>query len=213
MTYTIIRADRQQFIDVFLAKNSQLNLSSIRDQDGVFLKHIFDTLEIQNALALIQDDNKNTEKSEVWLFQKWQRVIDVGTGWGIPLLPLAIAYPGTFFTWLDSVRKKTEAVLDMAKQLWLKNVDVVWSRAEEYMPTQKFDILSARAVAFSDKLFTWTYDLVKKWWYFVLYKMFSEEEESRLDSYCRQRKMTMVRKHYYKLFEEDIQRVIYIIQK
>lgn len=65
MTHTIIRADRQQFIDVFLAKNSQLNLSSIRDQDGVFLKHIFDTLEIQNALALIQDDNKNTEKSEV----------------------------------------------------------------------------------------------------------------------------------------------------
>lgn len=65
MTYTIIRADRQQFIDVFLAKNNQLNLSAIRDPEGVFLKHISDALEIQNALALMQNDNKNTEKSEV----------------------------------------------------------------------------------------------------------------------------------------------------
>ena len=213
MTHTIIRADRQQFIDVFLTKNSQLNLSAIRDPEGVFLKHISDAVEIQNALGLIQKDQLDDEKPEVWLFQKWQRVIDIGTGWGIPLLPLALVYPEISFTWLDSVRKKTEAVLDMAKQLWLKNVDVVWSRAEEYKPQEKFDILTARAVAFSDKLFVWTYDLVKKWWYFVLYKMFSEEEESRLDSYCRQRKMTILRKHYYKLFDEDIQRVIYIIQK
>jgi 16S rRNA G527 N7-methylase RsmG len=73
--------------------------------------------------------------------------------------------------------------------------------------------LTARAMAFSDQLFTWTYHLVKKWGYFILYKMFSEQEESWLDSYVMQRKMTMIRKHYYKLYEEDIQRVIYIIKK
>lgn len=213
MKHSIIRSAREHFVSVFMAKNSQLNLSAIRDPEWVFLKHVCDALEIQYALQLMQNDHQNDEKQQFWLFEKWQKVIDVGTGWGIPLLPLAIIYPEIPFVWLDSVHKKLEAVLDMAKQLWLKNVDVIWSRAEEYIPEEKFDILTARAVAFSDKLFAWTYDLVKKWWYFVLYKMFSEEEESRLDSYCRQKKMSILRKHYYKLFEEDIQRVIYIIQK
>lgn len=175
-----------------------------------------DALELQHALDLIKKDkniSKSDEKDQFWLMKKWQRVIDIGTGWGIPLLPLAIHYPDASFTGLDSVRKKTVAVSDMASQLWLHNVVVIWSRAEEYKPAEQFDILTARAVAFSSDLFKWTYSLVKKGWYFVLYKMFSEEEEAWLDSYVMQRKMNMVRKHYYKLFEDDIQRVIYIIQK
>lgn len=227
----IIRDDRQNFIAVFLEKNKQLNLSAIRDPEGVFLKHVCDALQITKALQAIQDDllenenstislwkwennaTQNNEKPQFWLLQKWQRVIDVGTWWGIPLLPLASIYPEVNFTGLDSVRKKTVAVADMADQLWLQNVHVIWSRAEEYKPAEQFDVLTARAVAFSSELFKRTYTLVKKWWYFVLYKMFSEEEESRLDSYVMQRKMTMLRKHYYKLFDDDIQRVIYIIQK
>jgi hypothetical protein len=43
--------------------------------------------------------------------------------------------------------------------------------------------------------------------------MFSEDEEARLDSYVMQKKMSMMRKHYYKLFDDDIQRVIYVIKK
>lgn len=194
--------DRQNFIDVFLAKNQQLNLSAIRDVDGVFVKHICDaiqlkTVEKQLGIQVLQDGNK---------------VLDVGTGGGIPLLPLACMYPQVQFTWLDSVRKKTEAVLDMAQSMELQNVQVIWSRAEEFKWWQ-YDCLTARAVAFSDILFKRTYSLVKKWWYFILYKMFSEEEESRLDSYVLQKKMSYISKHYYKLFDDDIQRVIYVIQK
>lgn len=189
---------RQKFIDVFMTKNAQLNLSAIRDAEGIFVKHICDSLEL-------------TKITEIQWLIEWKNIIDVGTWWWIPLLPLATIYPTAHFTWLDSVRKKTEAVTDMAQQLWLSNVSMVWSRAEEY--TKEYDIMTARAMAFSDSLFKWTYHLVKKWWLFILYKMFSEEEETRLDSYVMQRKMTMLHKHYYKLFDDDIQRVIYVIKK
>ncbi len=195
-------AQRKNFIDIFLAKNQQLNLSAIRDAEGVFIKHICDAIELQEI----------EKKLNIQLFQNNNQVIDIWTGGGIPLLPLACIYPQVQFTWLDSVRKKTEAVLDMAQKMNLKNVQVIWSRAEEFKWSQ-YDSLTARAVAFSDMLFKRTYGLVKKWWYFILYKMFSEEEESRLDNYVLQKKMHYISKHYYKLFDDDIQRVIYVIQK
>lgn len=124
---------------------------------------------------------------------------------------MAIAYPDVHFTGLDSVKKKTVAIADMAATLGLHNVDVVWSRAEEHK--KQYDILTARAMAYIDDLMKRCYHLVKKGGLFVLYKMFSEEEEARIDGYCEQRKMKVLSKHYYKLFEEDIQRVIYVIQK
>ena len=59
----IDRQSRQQFIDIFLAKNKELNLSAIRDAEGVFVKHISDALEL----------------NKIWKFEDGQQVIDVGT--------------------------------------------------------------------------------------------------------------------------------------
>jgi 16S rRNA (guanine527-N7)-methyltransferase len=188
-------SQRQPLIDTFLKKNTEINLSAIRDAQWVYTKHILDSLELQKFFYL----------------QAGVRVIDVWTGWWFPLLPLAISNPLVHFVWLDSVRKKTDAVAAMASILWLQNISMVRARAEDHH--EIYDILTARAMAFSDKLFSWTYHLVKKWWHFVLYKMFSEEEESWIDSYALQRKMTILHKHYYKLFDDDIQRVIYVLQK
>ncbi len=200
-SHHIDRSARQKFLDVFWAKNQVLNLSAIRDEDGIFVKHICDALELQHV-----ERNLN-----ITVLKPWDTVIDVGTWWGIPLLPLAIAYPQVQFTGLDSVRKKTEAVMDMANSMELPNVQVVWSRAEEFK--WQYDCLTARAVAFSDILFKRTYTLVKKWGYFILYKMFSEDEEAWIDSYVMQKKMNFISKHYYTLYDGDIQRVIYVIQK
>lgn len=193
----IERSKREPFVEAFLQKNKELNLSAIRDADGIFLKHVLDSLEVS--------------KVESAKFVKWKEVIDVWTWGGIPLLPLAMDYPDVHFTWLDSVKKKTVAICDMAQTLNLKNVDVVWSRAEDHK--KQYDILTARAMAYIDDLMKRCYHLVKKGGLFILYKMFSEEEEARVDSYCEQRNMKVLSKHYYKLFEEDIQRVIYVIQK
>lgn len=193
-------SDRQVFIDTFLAKNAQLNLSAIRDAEGVFVKHVCDALELTKLADI-----------DTMLRQPGTSVIDVGTGWGIPLLPLAAHYPQTQFTGLDSVRKKTIAVQDMADTLWLQNVQTVWSRAEEHK--KQYDVMTARAVSSVENLFSRCLHLVKKWGYIILYKMHTQEEDAALYSLAGGKGLTFVHEHFYSLYEGDIQRVIYVLQK
>lgn len=77
-----ITVQRQQLIDVFLEKNTHLNLSAIRDAEGVRNKHILDSLELTKIVN----------------FPTGTSCLDVGTGGGFPLLPLAITYPEVRFT-------------------------------------------------------------------------------------------------------------------
>ena len=164
--------------DLFLDWNSKINLSAIRDKKWVEIKHIQDSLEGLKVIEKLANDPR-------WLDPKinleWQSssfsnlssqfsIVDVWTGSGFPVLPLAIEKPEWKFIWIESVRKKVDAVNDMIEKLWLKNIKIIWTRAEDYKE-QQFDILTARAVAYIDKLLKFTKHLVKKWWYFVLYKL------------------------------------------
>ena len=188
-------SQRKKFIDIFLEKNKEINLSAIRDADWVYIKHILDSLELNKIFPLVD----------------WTNIIDVWTGGWFPLLPLAITHPHVHFTWLDSVRKKTEAVTDMAKKLWIKNVSMVWLRAEDF--DWKFDILTARAMSYIDNLLLRCNHIVKKGWYFVFYKMHSEDEDKHVTQLCHTYRLTMKYKHIYTLFPWDIERVIYVLKK
>jgi len=185
---------------VFLEKNKQINLSAIRDKEGVKIKHIQDSLV---GLKIIEEVVSNKNKISL---------VDVWTWSGFPLLPLVIEKADWNFVWIDSVKKKVVAVNDIIKELWLTNVEVIWNRAEEYKERQ-FDILTARAVAYIDKLLKFTKHLVKKWWYFVLYKLDSPEEYEDILKNCKKYNLKLIKKHPYKLFDDDIQRMIYILQK
>jgi 16S rRNA (guanine527-N7)-methyltransferase len=151
------------------------------------------------------------ELDKILKIPAWSKVFDIGTGWWFPLLPLAILYPDSDFVWMDSTQKKILAVQDMATQLDLKNIEVVRSRAEDYKG--ECDYLVSRAVAYIDKLMSRTYDLVKKWWYMILYKKFTAEEKDDLDYICGRNDIKLIKQHIYSLFPGDIQRVIYILQK
>lgn len=186
---------REKLIDVFMQKNSQINLSAIREHDEIYTKHILDSIELDKILKI----------------PAWSKVFDIGTWGWFPLLPLAILYPDSDFIWMDSTQKKILAVQDMAKQLDLKNIEVVRSRAEDYKG--ECDYLVSRAVAYIDKLMSRTYDLVKKWWYMILYKKFTTEEKDDLDYICERNDIKLIKQHIYSLFPGDIQRVIYILQK
>ncbi len=99
---------RGKLIEIFMEKNSQLNLSAIRNPEGIFVKHIQDSLEINEIIKI-------PAKS---------KVLDVGTGSGFPLLPLAMTNPESQFTGIDSIGKKVRAINEMIDKLGLKNAHV-----------------------------------------------------------------------------------------
>ncbi len=185
----------EKLVEIFLEKNKEINLSAIRDVDSVMIKHINDSLEINKLIE----------------FKAKDKVIDLWSGGGFPMLPLAIQNPKTEFVWIDARKKKINAINEMIEKLWIKNAKWVWSRAEEHK--DNYDILITRAVWYVDKLFKWWYHLVKKWWYFILYKEKNDEEYQDLEKICKNKKMKIEKIHEYQLFDWDITRVIYIIKK
>lgn len=192
----IMDKKRAKLIKVFLEKNSQINLSAIRDEEWVYIKHILDALEVQKVFEL----------------KEWMEVCDVGTWGGFPLLPLAIEYPDVKFTGIDSVRKKIDAIWDMTKQLWIPNIELFWKRAEEFKDKQ-FDVLTARAVAYVDKLLPRTKHLLKQWGVWILFKQVDELERQDLLQLCASMNLKLEKRHTYKLFEWDIERVIYVVRR
>ena len=93
------------------------------------IKHLLDSLSVMPYLELVR------------------RVCDVGTGAGLPGIPLAIYLPDTHFVLLDSNGKKTRFLQQVVNQLDLKNIEVVQDRVEKYHPQKRFDVVISRAFA------------------------------------------------------------------
>lgn len=189
----------KKLVNLFLSWNSKINLSAIRDEKWVKIKHIQDSLE---WLKIIDQLNL-----------KWKiDLVDIWSGSWFPVLPLAIEKNNWDFIWIESVKKKVNTLNSIIEELNLQNVKVIWTRAEDYKEKQ-FDILTARAVAYIDKLLKFSYHLVKKWWYFVLYKLNSQQEYEDIIKNCKKYNLKLVQKHKYTLFEDDVQRILYILKK
>lgn len=179
-----------------MEKNKQINLSAIRDEEWVKVKHIQDSLELEKIIN----------------WKEWMRIADIWTGWGFPLMPLAISHPECNFVWIDSVRKKTIAVWEILEELGVKNVEMMRTRIED-IKNQTFDLVTARAVAYSDKLLNRATPLVKKWWRIALMKQVNDEEKIVLLNIANQKNLVLKKEYNYKLFDWDIDRVIYILKK
>ena len=192
----ILDMDWSPLIRLFLEKNKQINLSAIRDEEWVMIKHVQDSLELEKIIN----------------WKEWMRVADIWTGWWFPLMPLAISHPECNFVWIDSVRKKTVAVWEILGQLNVKNVEMVWSRIED-IKNQTFDLVTARAVAYSDKLLNRATPLIKKWGRIALMKQVNDEEKKILLDTAKKKNLLLEKEYNYRLFDWDIDRVIYILSK
>lgn len=187
--------NRTKLIETFLEYNSKINLSAIRDADGVYHKHILDSLEINNCIKL----------------EAGKTLADLGTGWGFPLLPIAMTNPDLKCTGIDARKKKTIAVQDMANALGVTNIRTLWSRAEDV--TEKYDYVTSRAVWYADKLFPRSVPLLKKWGYLILYKQLTPEEDELIFALAEHHKLWFEKMHHYKLEGDDVQRVIYMFKR
>jgi 16S rRNA (guanine527-N7)-methyltransferase len=116
------------FIKLIEKWNKAYNLTAIRDREEMMRLHILDSLAI---LPYVEG----------------KRVIDIGTGAGLPGIPLAICLPEVGFTLLDSNAKKTRFVQQVVLELKLKNVEVRHSRVENYHPEKTYDAVLTRAFA------------------------------------------------------------------
>ena len=116
------------FITLIEKWNKAYNLTAIRDREAMVHLHLLDSLAIAPYI-------------------EGKRVIDIGTGAGLPGIPLAIYFPEIEFMLLDSNAKKTRFVQQAILELKLNNVGVCHNRVEHYHPEQPFDTVITRAFA------------------------------------------------------------------
>ncbi len=139
----------KKLVEIFQEKNTKINLSAIRDEKGIWEKHIYDSLSTAKFIRELQP----------------KKILDMGTGGGFPTLPLAICFPEKDFYPVDSVRKKLKAVEEFAEQLDLQNVHILPGRAEELAREknlrEKFPMVVTRAFAKFSPLLEMTMPFLK----------------------------------------------------
>lgn len=121
------------YLEFLTEYNSHTNLTAIKEPEDIYLKHFYDSLTITKAIDLSGN----------------LKILDIGTGAGFPGLVLKIFFPNIELTLLDSNNKKILFLNEVIKELDLKNVNCIHSRAEELPNNYKeyFDLVTSRAVA------------------------------------------------------------------
>ncbi|SIO95480.1 16S rRNA (guanine(527)-N(7))-methyltransferase RsmG [Vibrio spartinae] len=122
--------------------NKAYNLTSVRDPEDMLVKHIMDSIVVSPHLP-------------------GNHFIDVGTGPGLPGIPLAIMNPDKCFTLLDSLGKRIRFIKQVVYELNIHNVIPVQSRVEDFQPEDKFDGVLSRAFASMVDMVNWCHHLPK----------------------------------------------------
>ena len=131
------------YVELLNKWNKTYNLTAVRKPEQMITRHLLDSLSICPYL-------------------RGNRVLDVGTGAGLPGIPLAIIFPSRQFTLLDSNNKKTRFVVQAASELELPNVDVVQSRVENHQVETLFDTITTRAYSAISEMVGQTSHLLAK---------------------------------------------------
>ncbi|ENM3752454.1 16S rRNA (guanine(527)-N(7))-methyltransferase RsmG [Vibrio cholerae] len=142
---TVTEQQREQlvgYVQLLDKWNKAYNLTSVRDPMEMLVKHILDSLVVSPHLV-------------------GERFIDVGTGPGLPGIPLAIMHPDKEFVLLDSLGKRIRFLKQVIHELKINNVLPVQSRVEEFNPESGFDGVLSRAFASMTDMVNWCQHLPK----------------------------------------------------
>jgi 16S rRNA (guanine527-N7)-methyltransferase len=135
---TSLQQDRfERLYDLYADWNDKINVISRKDMDYFYERHVLHSLAIAKVVS----------------FAAGTRILDVGTGGGFPGIPLAILFPESQFTLVDSIGKKIKVVNAVIEALNLDNCSALNTRAE--MLTESYDFIVSRAVTELPKFMTW----------------------------------------------------------
>ena len=116
------------YLDLLEKWNNAYNLTAVRSRSEMLSRHLVESLAISPFIS-------------------GKQVVDVGTGAGLPGIPLAIANPAVHYTLLDSNGKKSRFLLEVKRALMLSNVEIETVRVESWLPAKRFDSVVTRAFA------------------------------------------------------------------
>lgn len=128
------------FVEMLNKWNKAYNLTAVRDPEQMLIRHVMDSLAVSPYLS-------------------GKRFIDVGTGPGLPGIPLAIINPDKEFVLLDSLGKRIRFQKQVQFELKINNISSIESRVEAYQPENKFDGVLSRAFASIEDMLTWCHHL------------------------------------------------------
>lgn len=131
------------YVELLHKWNKAYNLTSVRDPQQMLVRHILDSIVVNPHL-------------------QGSRFIDVGTGPGLPGIPLAIVRPDAHFTLLDSLGKRVRFLRQVQHELGLSNIEPVQSRVEDFASKPPFDGVISRAFASLQDMLSWCHHLPAK---------------------------------------------------
>ena len=128
-----------KLVQLYKYWNSKVNLISRKDIDNLEINHILHSLSIVKIVS----------------FKDSTSVLDVGTGGGLPGIPLAIFFPKVNFTLIDSIGKKIKVVKSICSELSINNVNAINDRVENHL--DHYDFILSRAVTRMDNFYKLVY--------------------------------------------------------
>lgn len=186
----------EQYKEFLIEYNKHTNLTAIKDENSIYLKHFYDSLTINEYI------------------KEQMNILDIGTGAGFPGMVLAIFNPTSHFVLLDSNNKKTSFLKLLKEKLNLPNVEIVNIRAEEYVRNnfETFDIVTSRAVAELRILAELSIPALKINGLFIPLKSNIEKEEELFNKSLKVLNGKVITKKEFYLPIENSKRTILVIE-